>query len=158
MLLPRRTAREPCKGPGIEGVAVQVDVPLNSSADESVSVPVDDPPATITEPFATIDVGRTIALAPTLGEVIVPAGDQVPFDTLGSKRIALLRTCDPFNPPPTRIFPFEFGKTAAKCCSRGGLGIDANVLNAFCTGSNRYTADSVELPLFPATRSTWLFS
>jgi hypothetical protein len=89
MLLPRRTAWEPCSGPGIDGVTVQVDVPLNSSAEDSGVLPFADPPATITEPLATIDVGSTTALAPTRADVIVPAGDHVPFDTLGSNVIAL---------------------------------------------------------------------
>jgi hypothetical protein len=55
-----------------------------------------------------------------------------------------------------RILPFEFGKTTAKCCSRE-LDIDARVLNAFCTGSNRNTEESepfVPLPLFPPTSKT----
>jgi hypothetical protein len=62
----------------------------------------------------------------------------VPFEELGSKEIAVARMVDPFFPPVNRIFPLEFGSTAAVCCSRGGLrelGIDASVLNAFWTGS-----------------------
>lgn len=43
------------------------------------------------------------------------------------------------------------------CCSRGAE-IDASVLKAFCTGSNRYTAAIVDVPLLPPTSKTWLFS
>ncbi len=52
-----RTAWCPCSGPGIDGVTVQVDVPLNSSAEASVSLPVDEPPATRTCPLATMLFG-----------------------------------------------------------------------------------------------------
>src|SRR5204863_8218340 len=121
-----RTACAPCSAPGIEGVAVQVVVSENSSADDSVSLPVDDPPATKTLPFLTMLFGRTTMLAATRGEVIVPAEDHVPLLTLGSKLIAVLRTLEPFLPPATSILPFVFGKTAAPCCSRA-LGIDASV-------------------------------
>src|SRR5262245_11607654 len=135
MLLPRSTAPCACIGPGSAGVAVQVLVPLNSSADDSVLVPL-LPPATSTVPFATIDVGSTVALWPERAAVIVPADDQVPFETPGSKTRADARTVEPFLPPVTRIFPFVFGRTTAVCCSRGLL-IDASVENAFWAGSNR---------------------
>jgi hypothetical protein len=116
-------------------VAVQVVVPLNSSAEERVLLPVEEPPATSTLPSATILLGSTVMLWPTRGEVIRPAEDHVPFENPGSNVMALARTLEPFFPPVRRILPFEFGKTTAVCCSRGGLGIDASVLKAFCTGS-----------------------
>jgi hypothetical protein len=141
----RSTARWPCSAPGIDGVAVQVVVLLNSSADDSVSVPVDDPPATSTCPLATMLFGRSAMLWPTRGEVIVPADDHVPLLTLGSKTKAVARTVDPFFPPVTRILPFELARERAVCCSRGPE-MDASVLKAFCTGS------------LPPTSSTWLFS
>jgi hypothetical protein len=76
-------------------------------------------------------LGRSVMLAPTRGEVIVPAGDQVPLLELGSKTIAVPRTVEPFLPPATRIFPLLFCSVMTICCSRGGLGIEARVLNAF---------------------------
>src|SRR5215471_4011151 len=129
-----RTACAPCSAPGIDGVAVQVVVSENSSADDRVSLPVEEPPATKTKPFATMLFGSTTIAAATRGEVIVPAEDQVPFDTDGSKEMAVLRTVEPFLPPATRIFPFVPGRTAAVCSSRG-FEIDASVENAFWTGS-----------------------
>src|SRR5262245_1790741 len=70
---------------------------------------------------------------------------------------AVPRTVEPFLPPVTRIFPFEFGRALAVCCSRGLL-IDANVENAFCVGSNRKTDASVDVPLLPPTRRMRLLS
>jgi hypothetical protein len=127
----------PCSAPGIEGVAVQVVVSLNSSAVDSVLLPVDDPPATRTSPFATMELGSAIALAPTRAEVIVPAVDQLPGPLEGSNTIALAKMVDPLLPSPTRILPLVPGSVTAKCCSRAGLGMDASVLNALCTGSKR---------------------
>jgi hypothetical protein len=109
-------------------------VPLNNSADDSVSLPVDEPPATSTLPLATIEVGSTVAEWPTRGVVIVPADDHVPLLTEGSNVMAVARTVDPFLPPVIMIFPLEFGMTEAVCCSLGLLS-DASVLNAFWTGS-----------------------
>src|SRR6185312_11172205 len=60
MLPLSNTACWPCSGPGIEGVTVQVDVPLNSSADASVLLPVDDPPATRSCPLATMLFGNWV--------------------------------------------------------------------------------------------------
>src|SRR4051794_1627282 len=151
------TARCPCKGPGIEGVTVQVDVPLNSSADASVSLPVDEPPATSSCPLATMLFGSWVIEWPTRGEFIVPADDQVPLLNPGSNTMALASTAEPFLPPASRILPFVFVSVTAVCSSRG-LGIDASVLNAFWTGSNRYTDEIVEVPLLPPTSSTWLLS
>jgi hypothetical protein len=130
----KSTACDPCRDPGIEGVAVQVDVPLNSSADDSVSLPVEEPPATSTKPLSTMLFGSSVIVAPTRALVIVPADDQLPFETEGSKEIAVLRTLEPFLPPVTRIFPLLFGTVTAVACSRG-LEIEASVLNAFWTGS-----------------------
>jgi hypothetical protein len=62
MLLPSVTAPDFCSVAGSEGVAVHTVVSLNSSADESVLLPVDEPPTTRTFPFRTIDVGRTTML------------------------------------------------------------------------------------------------
>jgi len=126
----KSTACPPCRGPGIEGVAVHTVVSLNSSADDRVLLPVLDPPATRTFPFATMLAGRATIAWPTRGEVIVPADAHVPFDDEGSKVIAVLRTVDPFLPPVTRILPLELGSTIAVCCSRG-LEMDASVLKAF---------------------------
>src|SRR5580698_2913145 len=158
MLPPSSTACWPCNDPGIAGVVVQVDVPLNNSAEASVSLPVDEPPATSSCPFATMLFGSWVIEWPTRAEFIVPADDQVPLLKLGSNTMALASTLDPFLPPATRILPFVFVSVTAVCCSRGGLGIDASVLNAFWTGSNRYTAETVDVPLLPPTRSTWLLS
>jgi hypothetical protein len=134
MLLPRGVAVWPCDGgDGIDGVAVQVLVPLKSSADVRVPLPL-LPPATSTVPFATIDWGNTVALWPNLADVIVPADDQLPLLKPGSKISAVASVVEPFLPPVTRIFPFVFGRTLAVCCSRGPE-IDASVENAFCTGS-----------------------
>jgi hypothetical protein len=91
----------------MEGVTVQVEVPLNSSADASVSLPVDDPPATSSCPFATMLFGSWVIEWPTRGEFIVPAGDHVPLLKLGSNTMALARTVDPFLPPATRILPLD---------------------------------------------------
>ena len=132
-----RTACCPCSGPGIDGVTVQVDVPLNSSADASVSLPVDEPPATSSCPFATMLFGSCVIEWPTRGVFIVPADDQLPLLKLGSKTMALASTVNPFLPPVTRILPFVLVSVSAVCCSRGGLGIEASVLKAFWTGSNR---------------------
>jgi hypothetical protein len=96
-------------------------------------------------------------VAPTRAEVIVPADDQLPLLTLGSKTMADDCTVDPFRPPATRIFPFVFCSVLAMCCSRG-FEIDSSVLNAFWTGSKRYTTATVPLPLLPPTSSTWLLS
>src|SRR5204863_1770510 len=134
MLLPSNVAVWPCDGgEGSDGVAVQVLVPLKSSADDSVAEPL-FPPATSTVPLATIDCGSTVALCPNRAAVIVPAVDHEPFETLGSKTSAVARTVEPFLPPVTKIFPSVLGRTLAVCCSRGPL-IDASVENAFWTGS-----------------------
>src|SRR5262245_16083132 len=156
MLLSSSTAQWFCLALAIDGVAVQVVEPLNSSADDSVLVPL-FPPSTSTVPFATMDVGSTVAVCPKRAVVIVPAADQLPFENPGSKIRAVLRTVEPFLPPVTRIFPFEFGSALAVCCSRGPL-IDASVENAFCDGSNRNTDASVAVPLLPPTSRTRLLS
>src|ERR1044071_3888192 len=99
MVFPTTVAVCPCEGgDGIDGVAVQVLVPLNSSADVSAPEPL-FPPATSTLPFATIDCGSTVALCPNRAEVIVPAGDQVPFPEDGSKISAVASVVAPFFPP-----------------------------------------------------------
>ena len=147
------TAAWPVIPPGIAAVAVHVLVLLNSSAEASVLLPVDDPPATSTWPWSTMVFGSSVIVAPTRAEVMVPADDQLPLLTLGSKTIALDSTVEPFFPPATRIFPLLFCSAAAMCCSRG-VEIEASVLNAFWTGSNRYTAASVDVPLFPPTSKT----
>jgi hypothetical protein len=139
------------------GVVVQVVVPLKSSADDSVSLPVDDPPATSSCPFATMLFGSCVIEWPTRGEFIVPAADQVPLLKPGSKTMALASTVEPFLPPANRILPLVFVSVTAVCSSRG-LEIDASVLNAFWTGSNRYTDEIVDVPLLPPTSSTWLLS
>jgi hypothetical protein len=159
-LLGNVTAGASCTPAGREAVAVHVVVSLNSSADESVLLPVLDPPATSTNPLATILLGRTIMLWPTRGEVMVPADDQVPLENEGSKVSAVANTVDPFLPPVMSILPFEFGKIDAACCSRA-LDSDASVENALWTGSYRNTDAIVEVPLLPPTKSTrpfnWLF-
>src|SRR6266540_243776 len=129
MLLPRRTACWLCIGPGSDGVEVHTFEPLKSSADDRVLLPVDEPPAISTLPFATIEAGSTVALWPNRAEVIVPADDQDPFETAGSKRSAEANTAEPFFPPVTRIFPLVPGSTDAVCCSRGLL-IEVSVLKA----------------------------
>lgn|SRR6185312_3149436 len=103
-----RRAAWPFMPPGIAAVAVQVVVLLNSSAEDNVSLPVDDPPATSTWPWSTIVFGSSVIVAPTRGEVVVPAEDQLPFETLGSKTIADDCTVEPFRPPAIRILPLLF--------------------------------------------------
>jgi hypothetical protein len=67
----------------------------------------------------------------------VPADDQLPGPDPGSNKIADARTVLPFLPPATRILPFVPGSVTAVACSRGGLGMEASVLNADCVGSKR---------------------
>ena len=115
-----RTAWWPCSGPGIDGVAVQVDVPLNSSADESVLLPVDEPPATRTCPFATMLFGSSVMLWPTRGEVIVPADDQVPLLTLGSNTIARREHARPVLAAGHQDLAVGVRAASARCAARAG--------------------------------------
>jgi hypothetical protein len=151
---PRAVAVCPCTGPGIAVVAVQVLVPLNSSAEASVVAPF-EPPATSTCPLAARPAGSSVAVCPCRGDVIVPAVVQLPGPEDGLKMTAVARVVVPFLPPVNRMLPFA--STVAVCPSRG-LGIEASVLNADWTGSNRYTADIVAVPLLPPTSSTLLLS
>src|SRR4051794_13005109 len=98
MLLPSNAEPCPCSGPDMDGVAVHVLVPLKSSADDRVVVPL-LPPASSTEPLATIEAGKIVAECPTRADVIVPALVQVPLLVAGSKMSAVASTAEPFLPP-----------------------------------------------------------
>src|SRR5262245_3619259 len=104
MLLPSSTAVCPCTAAGIAGVAVQVLVPENSSADDSVVEPL-LPPATSTWPLATMLAGNNVAVCPQRAVVIVPAVDQDPGPNPGSKIAAVFSVVDPFLPPVTSTLP-----------------------------------------------------
>src|SRR4051794_12119508 len=115
MLLPSRTAVCPCTAAGIAGVDVQVLVPEKSSADESAVEP-SLPPATRTCPFAMILAGNRVAVCPHRGDVIVPAVDQDPGPTPGSKIAVVFSVIDPFLPPVTSTLPFA--SVVIVCSSR----------------------------------------
>jgi hypothetical protein len=115
-------------------LAVQVLVPFQSSVEASVLEPL-EPPVTSTCPFSTSAVDSRVAVWAWRAAVIVPADDQLPMLTPGSKRIVVASVVEPFLPPVTRIFPLA--RTVAVCPSRGPLDSEFSVLNADCTGSNR---------------------
>jgi hypothetical protein len=124
------------------------------SVELSALVPF-DPPATRTWPPVKTPVGKSVAVWPQRGDVMLPVVDQLPGPKPGSKITALASVVVPFLPPANRILPP--GNVSAVCPSRG-LGIDANVLNADCAGSNKKAEEMVDVPLLPPASKTLLLS
>lgn len=96
--------------------AVQVVLPFQSSVVLSELVPLVEPPATKTWPFASTLLASSVAVCSRRAEVIVPALAQLPDPEAALKSWVVFKVAEPLSPPVMSTLPFA--SAVAVCPSR----------------------------------------